>query len=198
MNTKRYTANPNEVPVQNTVPAPADVVALLQSAWPELSRTGARTLTAQFLHETGGARYCFNWNLGNVKSADTEPHMYLANVWEVVALANVTAETAKGGRVATDAECRAHGWAHNAISAVVVFQPPHPQCRFRAYASLADGAQRWITLHRKVAASHPEYLPALNAGDCTAAARILKFSHYYTGDEGAYARSMAALLSGVL
>ena len=81
----RYTKDPNEVPTKNTVPTAKEVVAMLRAGWSDLTEQGARTLTAQFMHETGGAKYCFNWNLGNAKprSGPTKLlHMYLRNTWE--------------------------------------------------------------------------------------------------------------------
>ena len=84
---KKYTDNPNERVTTRTTPAYADVVAMLLVAWPDLNQNGARTLTAQFVAETGGGKYCFNWNLGNEKAGANIPHMYLRNVWECASLA---------------------------------------------------------------------------------------------------------------
>ena len=75
----KYTSNPNEVPTQTTTPSALDVVNMLLHVWTALNQNGARTLTAQFMAETGEGRFCFNWNLGNVKAAATDPHMYLHN-----------------------------------------------------------------------------------------------------------------------
>lgn len=195
---KLYTSNPNEVETHTTVPAPADVAQLVQAAIPELTPAGAKTITAQFMHETGGGRFCFNWNLGNFKAHDTDPHMYLMNVWELDTPERAGAQVTQANglaRIATAAECKQHGWAHGPDKVVVVFQPPHAQCRFRAYPNLAEGAARWAARHRSIAASHPDYLERANAGDCAGVAHILKLASYYTGDETAYARSMSAQLA---
>jgi len=194
----KYTDNPNEVNTENTVPSPADVIALLRAAWPELTDAGARTLTAQFIHETGGGRYCFNWNLGNVKATADQPHMFLRNVWELLLPESAAAEVkAAGGlaHIATPEERSAHGWTCPSSKVVVVFQPPHFQCRFRAYDSLADGAQRWVAAHQRIARAHADYVKIVNSGDCKAVAHTLAQVRYYTGDEGAYARSMTAAKS---
>jgi len=192
---KRYTDNPNEVVAKTTVPAPKDVVAMLRQGWTELTEQGARTLTAQFLHETGGGKSCFNWNLGNVKTGSTSvPHMYLRNVWEGLSPAGAEVEITKGeGRVrpATAEEIKAHGWSVPAGKSVVVFQPPHPASRFRAYPSLAEGARGWMDHHKGVATRFADVSSA-NAGDCAAVANILKRDRYYTGNEGTYARNMVA------
>jgi hypothetical protein len=191
----KYTNNPNEVVTRTTTPLPRDVVAMLAQAWPQLNNAGARTLTAQFMAETGGGKYCFNWNLGNVKAGANEPHMYLRGVWEVSApAAGQNAVAGAGGlaHIATDAEIKQHGWSHPSGTSVVVFQPPHPQCRFRAYVSLADGAQRWMRHHQSIALRNPTYLASLNAADIAAVAHALKQAGYYTAGEGDYARAMAS------
>ena len=189
----KYTSNPNEVVTRTTIPTAFDVVTLLQ-AWAQLTNNGARTLTAQFMHETGGGKYCFNWNLGNVKEiTGNAPHMYLRNVWEVYGPEQAQALVAQAnglGHVATSEEITQHGWSCPAGKAVAVFQPPHPICRFRAYASLAEGAQRWLNNHKSYAQRVPNYVTSLNAGDIAAVARVLKNVGYYTGGEADYTRGM--------
>jgi hypothetical protein len=66
------------------------------------------------------------------------------------------------------------------------------QCRFRAYASLALGAQLWLGHHQKIATSNPDYLRAINAGDIPTVAHLLKVAHYYTAPESNYANTMAS------
>jgi hypothetical protein len=186
-----FTTNPNEVPTQQTTPAVADVVAMLLQVWSDLKPNGARTLAAQFMAETGGGRFCFNWNLGNVKAGPNDSHMYLKNVWECDTPAGAATQVQNAGglaHIATPQEIQQHGWTCN--QSVVVFQPPHAQCRFRAYASLALGAQLWLGHHQKIAQTNPAYLTAINAGDIPTVAHILSLAHYYTAPEAAYAQGM--------
>ena len=190
---RKYTDSPNEVVTRATTPTPRDVVTMLLLAWPELTDQGARTLTAQFMAETGGGKYCFNWNLGNVKAGPNEQHMYLRNVWEVDSPAGAQAQVARAkglAHVATPEEIKKHGWSCPAGKAVAVFDPPHPQCRFRAYNSLRDGAQRWLVHHQQIARRNPGFLTALNAANIAAVAHALKLAGYYTAGEGDYARGM--------
>src|SRR5215831_2218686 len=77
----KYTDSPNEYVTQRTTPTVDSVISMLYEQWPELTENGARTLTAQSMAETGEWRYCWNWNLGNVKSGASQAHMYLQNVW---------------------------------------------------------------------------------------------------------------------
>jgi hypothetical protein len=141
--------------------------------------------------ETGGGKYCFNWNLGNVKAGPNEPHMYLANVWECDSQAGAEAQIKRAGglaRIATADEIAKHGW--KCPNVVVVFSPPHAQCRFRAYVALADGAQRWLSHHKRIAQGDPAFLTALNAGDVAKVAHALKMARYYTAAEVDYANAM--------
>jgi hypothetical protein len=168
---------------------------MLRRSWPELTENGARTLAAQFMGETGGGRYCFNWNLGNVKAGPNDPHMYLRGVWEVDSPEGAQAQTARANglaHVATPTEVKEHGWSCPPGKAVVVFEPPHAQCRFRAYSSLEEGATRWLGHHRAMAAKDPGFLAAINRGDTGAVAHALKQAGYYSAGEADYARLMTA------
>ena len=188
-----FTNNPNEVSTKTTTPSPGEVVSMLLLSWTALNANGARTLAAQFMAETAGGRFCFNWNLGNVKSGPDDLHMYLRNVWECDTVAGALAQVSKSGglaHVATAEEIKQRGW--NCTNAVVVFQPPHPQCRFRAYSSLADGAQRWLNHHKSIALKNITFLTSLNAGDTAAVAHALKLAGYYTAPEADYAKGMAS------
>ena len=53
---KKFTNNPNEVVTRRTTPTAREVVTMLRMEWPGLSENGARTLTAQFMGETGGGK----------------------------------------------------------------------------------------------------------------------------------------------
>ncbi len=195
-NGRRYTDNPNEVSVQRTTPTPKQVVDMLMSAWPGLNETGARVLTAQFMGETGDGRYCFNWNLGNVKSSSTaNKHMYLANVWECIKDSNVDATLKEAGSLGRTVdqgsqEARSHGWTCKAGKSLVVFSPPHAQTRFRAYDSLQNGAERWVKHQQGTASKEPAYFPALNAGDIDTVVNCLDKVKYFSGSRDVYLSSM--------
>ena len=189
----KYTDNPNEVVTRKTTPTAREVISMLLQAWPQLSENGARTLTSQFMVETGGGRFCFNWNLGNVKSPTTDqPHMYLHGVWECVgsqARAQAQVDSGNGlAHIASADEIRQHGW--RCESTVVVFEPPHPASRFLAYDTLAEGAARWVGRHQRIAQNNPDYLANLNSGNTAAVAHTLKQVGYYTAPESDYAVGM--------
>lgn len=189
----KYTDNPNEVGTQTTTPTAVQVIDMLLSVWPDLNNEGARVLTSQFMCETGGRKYCFNWNLGNVKASAKEMHMYLKNVWECYKTENVDAAVAAAGGAARavengSEEARRHGW--KCPQAIVVFSPPHAQCRFRAYPDLESGAKRWVAHHQKIAGQDSSYLPALKGGDIDGAVHSLKKARYFTAGEEQYAHNM--------
>lgn len=188
---RKYTTSPNEVAVKTTTPTAREVVDMLLVTWPEIHPTGARTLTAQFMAETGGGQSCFNWNLGNVKSGADQPHIYLQNTWECRSKSVADADVANGkglARIATADEIKKRHW--KCPNTVVVFSPPHEQSRFRAYATLQEGAQRWLSLHQRIAKSNSAYLKALQAADVAAAAKALWKAGYYTAAEADYASAM--------
>lgn len=192
-----FTADPLERITKATKPEIREMVGMLQTAWPALSETGARVLTAQSMAETGDWRFCFNWNLGNVKALKGQKHMYLRGVWECYTAAEAKVEVAKSGgmgRLATAEECKKKGWACPG-KVVVAFEPPHVQCRFRAYDTLAEGAQKWMEYHQNRAAKSAGYLPALNAGDIATVVSTLKAARYFTADEGHYRKGMEAKLA---
>jgi hypothetical protein len=191
-----FTYNSNEVVTTRTTPTVRDVVQMLLTSWPMLTQAGARTLAAQFAGETGWGRYCFNWNLGNVKAGPDDPHMYLSGIWEVLASNAAQAAVKNSGgfaHLASAAEIRKNGWsAPGNGQSIAVFYPPHPMCRFRAYASLQQGAQRWVQRYQGIARRNADFLTAVNAGDVPGTAHALRQVGYYTATEQSYAAIMAS------
>jgi hypothetical protein len=190
---KKYTDNANERTTVRTTPSIAEIVTQLQASWPELTEVGARTLASQWGAETSFGKYMFNYNAGNVKATADQPHMYLHGVWEVMSATAADKAAATAGKlahIATEKEQKAHGWRCNDTQKIVVFDPPHAAARFRAYDSLADGLDRYVTMHQKYATSNSEYLPAILAGDTDKVAHILRMKGYYTANESDYKAGM--------
>jgi hypothetical protein len=188
-----FTSNDREQNTTRTGAAPKDVDKLARKDWPELTEAGARVLTAQFMAETGGGN-CWNWNLGNVKAGPNEKHMYLRGVREVYDESKGEAAVAAANglaHLATEAELKRWGPPGEG-KVYVVYEPPHPQCRFKAYDSLEEGAQKWLEHMKGIAAKDPELITALNSGDTDATAKLLKKHGYYTAAEKAYAAAMKA------
>jgi hypothetical protein len=155
------------VPLQRTTFGVSAFAKAVIAAWKRArgsfpSRATVGVLWAQYALETGRGAACWNFNLGNVKHTlgDGYDYVMLAGTWEVL----------DGKRV--------------------VFQPPHPQTWFRAYASL-DAAMR-DHLELLVRRFAPAW-PAVEAGDPVAFAHELKRRGYYTAPEADYARGLASL-----
>jgi len=193
---EKYTDNPLELETHTTVVTPAALLPLLPPLWSDITPSGAKTLAAQCMLETSGGAHCYCWNLGNEKAAADQSHCYLHGVWECLLPEEAVREIASGGRRPTVEEFRAKPWWKCASGKVlVVFDPPHYQSRFAAFSNIEDGAAHWILKHRSIARSEPDYVRAVNAGDCATVAHILAKHHYYNGMEALYAHGMAEQLA---
>ena len=184
--------NEKRVPAVRTPIEMAEFLSAVKTAWPRAlgneptTRSARCVLYAQYWIETGG-RACFNWNLGNVKHAENDGFDYycLDGVWEGVS--PVTAQRLiASGEAFLDRNS-------NHISAVgpgrvaVFFKPPHPQTRFRAYASLEDGIEEHLKF---IKARFASAWPYILAGDYVKTAYALKARGYFTADAAAYAAGM--------
>lgn len=151
-------------PAKRTPVTPAEMYAALANAWrrrfdAEPSRASLLVLLAQSGIETGDWRSMWNYNVGNVKRVKGQPWTMLAHVWEIL----------DGKKV--------------------VFEPPHPQTHFRAFADLEAGVAAYLdTMAGRFAKSWQEVI----AGDPEGFARALKAQHYYTAPVDAYAKALAA------
>lgn len=77
------------------------------------------------------------------------------------------------------------------------FDPPHPQCNFRAYQSANDGAADYV----EFLATRPRYAKAwaaMQTGDPVLFVRELKLAGYFTADEAAYRRSVVSIFNEFL
>jgi hypothetical protein len=192
----KYSNSPNEVVIQPTRVTRREVVDMVLTIWPDIYPPGARTLTAQWMAETGGGPYCYNWNLGNEKSPGTDKrHIYHLLIWECYSQSDADAQVAKGNGLAWIASAdeikkygTKYGWRCKNV--MVLFKAPHNQCRFFAYSSLREGAEHWVDRHQQTARRIPDYLKILQSGDAAGAAKALRQDGYYTADPTTYAKAM--------
>lgn len=146
---------------------PNEVFLALQGAWQkELHETPHRTsllvLLSQWALETGRGRSMHCYNLGNVKSGGQSGDWCFFRCNEII----------KGK--------------------VVWFDPDAPECRFRAFATLDDGALDYLrTLYQRFKRAWP----AVQAGDPAAFSHSLRLQNYYTADEGQYTRTLVSLFN---
>lgn len=144
-------------------------------------------LRAQYLIETGGTN-CFGRNIGNVKkiAGDGFDYHCLRGVWEGVSPAEADRLIASGEAV-RDMSAN-HAKAVGASKVSVIFNPPHPQTRFRYYPSLDVAMQHHLELLAKK--RFASCWPAVMRGDVDAFAAALKAKGYFTADASAYAAGM--------
>lgn len=143
-------------------------------------------LYAQYMVETGGV-HCYNNNIGNVKKVDGDGFDYhcLVGTWEGVSPAVAQQLVATGQAVYDTNEGHKKAVGPNRVS--VVFQPPHPATRFRAFPSLDDAMVEHLKLLSK-----RFYLawPFVLVGDYVEFAKALGKQHYFTADPMVYANLM--------
>jgi hypothetical protein len=73
------------------------------------------------------------------------------------------------------------------------FDPPHPQCRFRAFESLEDASLDYLTFLQR-----PRYKPAWEqalAGDPVAFVAALKRGGFFTANEEPYRKAVVSLMN---
>ena len=123
-------------------------------------------LYAQNAIETGGTVSMWNNNIGNVKfQASKNPDN--DNGIEYMMLSNVW-EIINGKKV--------------------IFQPPHPATWFRSFPTLGDGVAHHLDFLRNH--RYKKAWTAVEAGDPTQFAHLLKVAGYYTAPEADYVNAM--------
>ena len=156
------------------------------------SRAALAVLWAQACLECGrGGKSCWNFNVGNVRAGEVEPHFLLAGAYEFAAEGQVPV-----------------GAVVIAPPAGAAVPPSRPICyllparaqRFRAYASLVEGCMGKIGL---IARRWPAAIEALRLAKDAAAARayvlgLLVPPAYFTGDHAAYIASVLSLTAECL
>jgi hypothetical protein len=190
----------SQVPVVRTVVSMRGFAAAVVRAWPAVSdapptREAVGVLWAQHCIETGGAA-CWHWNIGNVKAPAGDGDYYcLRGTWEGVSPTEAARLIAVGEAVADPSPNHAKAVGDGKVS--VVFVPPHPATRFRAFPSLDEAMHEHLMLlaKRRYASAWPSVL----AGDVRAFAHALKagpdrkegtWDDYYTASAKAYDEGM--------
>ncbi len=178
-----------QVPVKRTVITLREYARAVLLAWqsdvaPE--KAAVAVLWAQYMIETGGAA-CWNFNCGNVKSQAGDGYDFhcLSGVWEGVSPA-VAARLVAAGEARQDPSLD-HAKAVGAGRVSIIFSPPHPATRFRAFKSLDEAMVDHLLLLQK---RFSGAWPAVLAGDYRAFAQRLKAQGYFTASADAYANGM--------
>lgn len=134
-------------------------------AWPELEPAAVLLTLAHWHFETGGGASMHCFNVGNGKAH------------------------AGDGRAYTMYRC-----SERIGGVLKYFDPPHPQCRFRAFDTLDEGIADHVAMMKR---NFGSALPALQAGDPIRFAVALHLARYYTDEVGHYTASICARLNQV-
>lgn len=174
-----------------------DLADALRVAWQEQlgtepSDASLSVLLAHSALETGHWRHCRCFNLGNVKATASWSGDYCYfEADEVVPLSRV--ELALSSKAPRRDGKPGHNLTVETLSngrALVTLYPDHPWCRFRAFASLNDGAADYLgLLHDRFA----DAWPALQQGDPEQFVQALKAQRYFTASLERYLPPVLAL-----
>ncbi len=192
----KYTDSPLEVPRIGTTFDPLTLPGMVQKAWPELNKAGARTMTAQSMGETTNAKALWNYNLGNLKCSGpqraTRLHTYQAGTWEYWSAEYVQdiMRKNKNVRYATAEEIKKKVGTESGGKRMVVIKPPDLITCFLAFPTLSDGITGWTDYFKVRAKKHSDLVQKLNTSECAAVARIMHEERYYSQNEADYARVM--------
>lgn len=191
-----------QLPVKRTVVSLRDYARAVIKAWYASergfpARVSVAVLYAQYMIETGG-RACWNWNIGNAKHVDGDGYDYieLSGVWEGVH-PFVAARLIASGEAREDKN-PVHVAAVGPNKVPIIFNPPHPATRFRAYPDL-DTAM--VSHLRLLKGRFAPCWPDVVRGDYRGFAHSLKAGRdgkedtaddYFTANADAYAKGMAS------
>lgn len=134
------------------------------------SKESIGVLYAQNSLETGGTKYMWNWNIGNVKAVDkpgeTVEYCVLNNVWEII----------NGKRI--------------------ILSPNDPGSWFRSFPTLADGVAHHFNFLKNNRYKHA--WTAVESGNPAAFAHLLKVAGYYTASEADYIKLMNSFFNSYM
>ncbi len=175
----------------------ADLLDAYATAWTiviggNAPRAALAVLWGQACLETSrDGAHCFNFNVGNVRASDAQPHFLLPGAYEFAAIGRVPA----GAIIISPPR----GAAVPADRPVCYLLPSNAQ-RFRAYDNFVEGCTDKVALlHRR----WPKAIDALRAAEGASAARAFVLGlvvppPYFTGDVPSYSSSVLSLAAECL
>ncbi len=192
----------NRIEAQRTQVTFSEVAAALEASWLTLlgsrpSRESLAVLLAQSALETGHWKHSYCFNLGNAKATATWSGDYCYYP------ADEIVSEAQAHQAFLERQPRTDGVAGHDVELLplkngqvqVTLHPDHPWCRFRAFTSLAEGAQDYLELLR---ARFARAWPAIEAGDPVAFVHTLKELRYFTASVDRYLPPVQQLFGSFL
>lgn len=142
-------------------------------------------VTAHWALETGWGRACYNWDVGNRKAGENEPHCFRTCGEEL------RADTV--GTVAGEPPLRVvKSYEIAGIPMVsVLADPDHPMCRFASFDTLDAGVEDYLATLRSTFAAA---MVPLVKGDAAGYVTSLKAARYFTADLATYRSSFLGCL----
>jgi hypothetical protein len=161
-------------------------------AWVQLfneqpKKESVLVLLSQGALETGQYKKMWNFNIGNIKSTDSDGRKY--SFYKC----NELLKRKEADRLVASADQDGGPAQITSISgdiATVWFYPNNKYCRFRAFESLEEGAIDYMSfLHKRFNSAWTSVL----AGDPKQFCHFLKLKNYYTANEAQYTKTVCAL-----
>lgn len=146
----------------------------------------AGCVLAQYLVETGG-RACFNYNIGNTKDHEQDGYDYfcLNGVWEGFPPAVAEGYIARGEAVRDTNPGHIAGVGADKVA--IVFSPPHPMTRFRAYPNLRASMRHHLSM---LAQYYKAAWACILLGKPRECGLALGAGGYFTANSNVYATAM--------
>ena len=195
----------NLIPTVRTTPSKLDFALAVLKEWPDANKPNIGVLWAHFAGETGEGKYCWNWNLGNVKKVKGDGFNYvsLRGVWEGFKLKDLDGDgdiddddkqllidrLVKTGLWSRD-DNRDHAIAVGKDKVSMIASVNNPASWFRAYDNLNVGMHFYINMKRNPASRYASAWPFIVGGMPKSYAYELGAKRYYTANRDVYARSM--------
>lgn len=190
---------------KRTTPTKLDFAIAVLKEWHDANKTSVGVLWAHFAGETGEGKYCWNWNLGNVKKVKGDGFNYISlrGVWEGFRISDVDgdgdidsddkeliiARLVKTGLWSRD-DNRDHILAVGADKVPMIASPDNPASWFKAYDNLNIGMHFYINMKRNPTSRYASAWPMIVEGMPKTYAYELGRKGYYTANPDVYARSM--------
>lgn len=178
-----------------------EALEALASAWialfgnPAPKRESLCVLFGQWAEETAWGRAMHGNNMGNAKSVDGDGRDFAYFACNEVFSRAHAEQCVAAAKPRTDNPSKRDAVITSYIDdaqAIVWFYPSNPACRFRAFATLAEGASDYLAmLHQRFSLGWPAVL----AGDPRAFVKAIKAQGYFTAPELPYENTVASIFA---
>lgn len=161
----------------------------------QLTANSLALIASKIALETGKGKFCYNWNIGNIKANDSYTGNFCYYACDEVNLTPAQVKAALDlGTNRTD-EPNKHNVFQYGTGAVKLF-PDHPWARFRAYDSLAEAVQAYWDFVAK--GRYKSTIPYLISGNVYGFVKELRARGYFTASLDRYYAGVARIFKEML